>query len=125
MRARRVARNWRTSSRLYTTVTLRLPGRVGGGSVVTWYSVTFPGVVVDGSMVDMTDKKIWFITGASRGMGVDIARAALAAGHGVVATARNVDAITTALGEHDDLLAVTLDITDPDSAADAVSAAVA
>ena len=57
-------------------------------------------------MVDMTDKKIWFITGAARGMGVDIAKAALAAGHAVVATARNVDAITTALGEHDNLLAV-------------------
>jgi NAD(P)-dependent dehydrogenase (short-subunit alcohol dehydrogenase family) len=31
--------------------------------------------------------KVWFITGAGRGMGVDIARAALAAGHAVVATA--------------------------------------
>ena len=98
---------------------------VVGGSVVTWHSVTFRADVIDGSMVDMTDNKIWFITGVSRGMGVDIAKAALAAGHGVVATARNVDAITTALGEHDDLLAVKLDITDPDSATDAVSAAVA
>jgi len=96
-----------------------------GGSVVTWHSITFPAVVIDGSMVDMTDKKIWFITGAARGMGVDIAKAALAAGHAVVATARRVDAITKALGEHDDMLAVALDITDPDSAADAVSAAVA
>ena len=76
-------------------------------------------------MMDMTDKKIWFITGAARGMGVDIAKAALAAGHGVVATARNADAITTTLGEHDELFAVELDITDPDSVADAVSAAVA
>jgi len=75
-------------------------------------------------MVDMTEHKIWFITGASRGMGVDIAKAALGAGHGVVATARNADAVTTALGEHDNLVAVTLDITDPDSATNAVSAAV-
>ena len=37
----------------------------------------------------MTDKKTWFITGAGRGMGVDIAKAALAAGHEVVATGRN------------------------------------
>lgn len=36
----------------------------------------------------MTDKKVWMITGASRGMGVDFATAALAAGHGVVATGR-------------------------------------
>jgi NAD(P)-dependent dehydrogenase (short-subunit alcohol dehydrogenase family) len=75
-------------------------------------------------MVDMTDKKIWFITGAARGMGVDIAKAALAAGNKVVASARNADAVTAALGEHDDLLAVTLDITDPASPAAAVQAAV-
>src|SRR6476619_5098143 len=105
MRARRMDRNWRTSSRLSTTVTLRLPGRAMGGSVVTWHSVTFPAVAINGSMMDMTDKKIWFITGAARGMGVDIAKAALAAGHGVVATARNADAITTTLGEHNELFA--------------------
>jgi NAD(P)-dependent dehydrogenase (short-subunit alcohol dehydrogenase family) len=34
----------------------------------------------------MTDKRIWFITGAGRGMGVDFAKAALAAGNAVVAT---------------------------------------
>jgi NAD(P)-dependent dehydrogenase (short-subunit alcohol dehydrogenase family) len=34
----------------------------------------------------MENKKVWFITGAGRGMGVDIAKAALAAGHAVVAT---------------------------------------
>ena len=72
----------------------------------------------------MTDKKIWFVTGAARGMGVDIATAALAAGHAVVATARNADAVTAALGEHDDLLAVQLDITDPASVDAAVAAAV-
>ena len=72
----------------------------------------------------MTDKKIWFITGAARGMGVDIAKAALAAGHAVVATARNADAVTAALGDHDDLLAVPLDITDPASVDAAVEAAV-
>ena len=37
----------------------------------------------------MSDKKVWFVTGAGRGMGVDIAKAALAAGHAVVATGRN------------------------------------
>ena len=72
----------------------------------------------------MTDKKIWFVTGAARGMGVDIATAALAAGHAVVATARNAEAVTAALGDHDDLLAVQLDITDPASVDAAVAAAV-
>jgi NAD(P)-dependent dehydrogenase (short-subunit alcohol dehydrogenase family) len=37
----------------------------------------------------MNGKKVWFVTGAGRGLGVDIAKAALAAGHAVVATGRN------------------------------------
>ena len=59
----------------------------------------------------MTDEKVWFITGAGRGMGVDIAKAALGAGHAVVATARNADSVTAALGRHDHILAVKLDVT--------------
>ena len=72
----------------------------------------------------MTDKKVWFITGAGRGMGVDMAKAALAAGHAVVATARNTDTVTAALGRDEDLLAVELDVTDPADAEAAVTAAV-
>jgi NAD(P)-dependent dehydrogenase (short-subunit alcohol dehydrogenase family) len=72
----------------------------------------------------MSEKKIWFVTGAGRGMGVDIARAALAAGHAVVATGRNPERVSSAVGAHDDLLTVALDITDPDSAQAAVDAAV-
>ena len=58
----------------------------------------------------MADKKVWIITGAGRGMGVDIAQAALAAGHAVVATGRNTDAVADAIGESDDLLVVELDV---------------
>jgi NAD(P)-dependent dehydrogenase (short-subunit alcohol dehydrogenase family) len=72
----------------------------------------------------MSEKKVWFITGAGRGLGVDIAKAALASGHAVVATARNAASVTTALGEHDDLLAVDLDVTDPHAAQAAVAATV-
>jgi NAD(P)-dependent dehydrogenase (short-subunit alcohol dehydrogenase family) len=72
----------------------------------------------------MTEKKIWFITGAGRGMGVDFAKAALAAGHAVVATGRNPDAVSEAVGEADDLLVVMLDVTSPDEAQRAVRAAV-
>ncbi len=73
---------------------------------------------------NVTDKKVWLVTGAGRGMGVDIARAALAAGHAVVATGRDPERVTAALGAHDDLLAVALDITDPASAQAAAQAAV-
>ena len=72
----------------------------------------------------MTDKKVWFITGAGRGMGVDIAGAALAAGNAVVATGRNPEAVAKAVGEADDLLVVALDITKPEQAEAAVRTAV-
>ncbi len=68
----------------------------------------------------MNNKKIWFITGASRGMGVDFAKAALAAGHAVVASARDSKAVSKAVGQSNDLLAVKLDVT---SRADSEAAA--
>jgi NAD(P)-dependent dehydrogenase (short-subunit alcohol dehydrogenase family) len=72
----------------------------------------------------MAEKKVWLITGAGRGMGVDIAQAALAAGHAVVATGRNPQKVTDAIGASEDLLAVKLDVTDPADAQAAVQAAV-
>jgi NAD(P)-dependent dehydrogenase (short-subunit alcohol dehydrogenase family) len=72
----------------------------------------------------MSEKKVWFVTGAGRGMGVDIVRAALAAGHAVAATGRDPERVSGAVGAHDDLLTVALDITDPTSGQAAVEAAV-
>jgi NAD(P)-dependent dehydrogenase (short-subunit alcohol dehydrogenase family) len=72
----------------------------------------------------MNNKKVWFITGAGRGMGVDITRAALAAGHAVVATGRDTDAVAQAVGASDDLLVVKLDVTSPADAKAATQAAV-
>ena len=72
----------------------------------------------------MTDKNVWFVTGAGRGMGVDIVKAALAAGNAVVATGRNISAVSEALGAADDLLVVKLDVTEPEDARAAVAAAV-
>lgn len=70
------------------------------------------------------DKNVWMITGASRGMGVEFAKAALAAGRAVVATGRNPDAVTQAVGQAGDLLVVKLDVTNPAEAEAAVQAAV-
>jgi NAD(P)-dependent dehydrogenase (short-subunit alcohol dehydrogenase family) len=72
----------------------------------------------------MANNKVWFITGAGRGMGIEIAKAALAAGHRVVATGRNTDKVSKVLGENENLLVVRLDITNPSDAEDAVKAAV-
>ena len=72
----------------------------------------------------MSSEKVWFITGAGRGMGVDFAKAALAAGHKVVASGRDTDRISKALGQSNDLLPVKLDVTSRDDAERAVQAAV-
>jgi NAD(P)-dependent dehydrogenase (short-subunit alcohol dehydrogenase family) len=69
--------------------------------------------------------KAWFITGASRGFGLRIAQLALAQGDAVVATARNTAAVTERLGEHPNLLAVPLDVTDQAQARAAAAAAAA
>ncbi len=72
----------------------------------------------------MNNKKVWFVTGASRGMGVIFAKAALAAGNAVVASGRDSNRVTTALGQSNDLLAVKLDVTSRADAEAAVRAAV-
>ena len=69
-------------------------------------------------------KKSWFITGAGRGMGVHFAKAALSAGHSVVATGRDIDRVAEALGRSEDLLIVKLDVTSRADAAAAVQAAI-
>jgi NAD(P)-dependent dehydrogenase (short-subunit alcohol dehydrogenase family) len=68
--------------------------------------------------------KVWLITGAGRGMGVYIAKAALSAGHKVVATGRNTDKVVKAIGETENLFVVQLDVTMPEDAEAAVRAAV-
>src|SRR3954469_3418005 len=67
---------------------------------------------------------VWFITGAGRGLGIDIAQSALAAGHSVVATGRDAARVEKAIGAHENLFAVALDITDPAAADTAAAAAV-
>src|SRR5437667_11966435 len=75
------------------------PRRTGGN--------TDPG----GTMAHRAAKKVWFITGAGRGMGVDFAKAALAAGHTAVATGRDSHAVAKAAGRADNLLVVPPDVT--------------
>jgi NAD(P)-dependent dehydrogenase (short-subunit alcohol dehydrogenase family) len=73
----------------------------------------------------MTEKKVWLITGAGRGLGVDIAKAALSAGHAVVATGRNAAKVAAAVGNHEGLIAIKLDVTRPQDAQAAIDTAVA
>jgi NAD(P)-dependent dehydrogenase (short-subunit alcohol dehydrogenase family) len=69
----------------------------------------------------MTDN-VWFITGAGRGMGLDITKAALAADYKVVATGRDADKVARAVGESANLLVVKMDVTNPADAESAVKA---
>src|SRR6476469_7350891 len=72
----------------------------------------------------MSNKKVWFVTGCSRGMGVDFVRADLAAGYAVVASGRDTERVSKVLGQSDDLLPVKLDVTSRADAEAAVGAAV-
>jgi NAD(P)-dependent dehydrogenase (short-subunit alcohol dehydrogenase family) len=68
---------------------------------------------------------VWFVTGASRGFGAEIVDQALAAGHQVVATARDPRSVTRRFPDSDDhLLAVALDVTDEAAARAAVESAI-
>lgn len=69
--------------------------------------------------------KVWFLTGASRGFGLEIARKVLSQGHRLVATARHADRIAANFPDAGDaLLAVDLDVTNADQAASAVRSAI-
>jgi NAD(P)-dependent dehydrogenase (short-subunit alcohol dehydrogenase family) len=72
----------------------------------------------------MSDKKVWFITGAGRGMGADFAKAVLTAGHHLVATGRDPNRVAELLGQSDNLLAVRLDVTRAEDSVAAVRSAV-
>ena len=69
--------------------------------------------------------KVFLVTGASRGLGLRIAEAVLAAGHRLVATARRPRQLTALTERYgDQVRAVALDVTDPAAAEAAVRAAV-
>jgi NAD(P)-dependent dehydrogenase (short-subunit alcohol dehydrogenase family) len=72
----------------------------------------------------MTNRKVWLITGAGRGMGADFARAVLSVGHALVATGRDHRRLSQMFGSSDDFLAVSLDVTQREDAEEAVKAAV-
>src|SRR6202035_5827494 len=70
--------------------------------------------------------KVFLLTGSTRGLGREIAEAALADGHRLVATARRPEGLADLAERYgDQVLPVALDVTDPDAARAAVAAGVA
>src|SRR4051812_19503817 len=62
----------------------------------------------------MKESKVWFVTGAGSGIGLEIAKAALAAGNKVVATGRNLSKVKEAFGNaSDSLMVLKMDVTNP------------
>jgi NADP-dependent 3-hydroxy acid dehydrogenase YdfG len=70
------------------------------------------------------ERRVWFITGAGRGMGADFGRAVLGAGDALVATGRDTAGLSKALGPSTELLPLRLDVTSRTDAEAAVRAAV-
>lgn len=71
-----------------------------------------------------TSPRVWFVTGASRGLGAAIVRTLLDAGERVVATARKRDSLSAFGPDSDALLSLSLDVTDPAAVQTAVASAV-
>lgn len=67
-----------------------------------------------------TKRKVWLITGASRGMGVEFVKTALKAGDKVVATARDVDSLKEKFNSNTNLLFTKLDVTKPEDAENSI-----
>lgn len=65
--------------------------------------------------------RTWFITGASRGFGELLTKKALEAGDAVIAAARKTEGLVERFGNHPNLLAVKLDVTNEDQAHQAVA----
>jgi len=72
----------------------------------------------------MEKSKVWFITGAGSGIGLEISKAALAAGYKVIASGRNTEKVSNAIGKSDNLLVVKMDVSNPKEIETAVKSAV-
>lgn len=70
----------------------------------------------------MDTQKVWFITGASKGMGLEITKAVLSNGDKVIATSRNTDTLIKKIEENEgNLLPIKLDITNEKEVENAIS----
>ena len=73
----------------------------------------------------MKKNKVWFITGASSGFGLEISKLVLAAGNKIIATGRDANKVANAIGEtSDNLLVLKMDVTNPIEIGAAVKSAI-
>ena len=73
----------------------------------------------------MDNKKVWFVTGASKGLGLTLVKKLLADGYKVAATSRKIDALITAIGEKSNsFLPLEMNLVDDKSVANTIAKAV-
>lgn len=74
----------------------------------------------------MKTQKVWFVTGASKGLGLSLVKRLLIEGYKVAATSRDAEALRTEVGHSgDDFLPLQVNLTDNASVGEAVTAIVA
>jgi NAD(P)-dependent dehydrogenase (short-subunit alcohol dehydrogenase family) len=71
--------------------------------------------------MENSNQKVWFVTGASKGLGLSLVNKLLAQGYKVAATSRSLSDLENAVGNHTNFLPVAVDILNEDSVAEAIS----
>lgn len=71
-----------------------------------------------------SDQKVWFITGASKGLGLSLAKRLLSEGEKVVATSRNLEELENAVGNHENFLPLVLNLTDEKNVGEGIEKAI-
>jgi len=69
----------------------------------------------------MENKKVWFVTGASKGLGLTLVKKLLSNGNRVAATSRNISDLEKAVGNHENFLPLSVNLIDENSVEAAVS----
>jgi NAD(P)-dependent dehydrogenase (short-subunit alcohol dehydrogenase family) len=82
------------------------------------------GVILCSKLNSMQNTKVWFVTGASKGLGLALVRLLLSSGFKVAATSRNVGELEKIIGSHPDLLPLQVDLTTGESVKEAVRTAI-
>lgn len=69
----------------------------------------------------MENKKVWFVTGASKGLGLTLVKKLLSKGYNVAATSRNLDDLSKAVGASENFLPISVNLMNEESVESAVS----
>jgi NAD(P)-dependent dehydrogenase (short-subunit alcohol dehydrogenase family) len=69
----------------------------------------------------MNNQKVWFVTGASKGLGLTLVKQLLNKGYNVAATSRSIHDLNNAVGAFENCLPLAVSITDEKSVSDAIN----